>query len=86
MASRSRWNAATRRNRSDRIRPSDRDGGHAVHVTGRESWPIATGDVFFISGPRAHEYRDMQKRRLINILFRPENLQLDLWDLPALPG
>ncbi len=61
-------------------------GGHALHVTGRESWPIGTGDVFVIGGPRAHEYRDMQKLRLINILFRPENLRLDLWDLPTLPG
>ncbi len=61
-------------------------GGHALHVTGRESWPIGTGDVFVIGGPRAHEYRDMQKLRLINILFRPENLRLELWDLPTLPG
>lgn len=61
-------------------------GGHALHVTGRESWPIGTGDVFVIGGPRAHEYRDMQKLRLVNILFRPENLRLDLWDLPTLPG
>ena len=61
-------------------------GGRALHVTGRESWPIGTGDVFVIGGPRAHEYRDMQTLRLINILFRPENLRLKLWDMPALPG
>ena len=61
-------------------------GGHALHVTGRESWPIGTGDVFVIGGPRAHEYRDMRKLRLVNILFRPENLRLDLRDLPQLPG
>lgn len=61
-------------------------GGRALHVTGRESWPISTGDVFVIGGPRAHEYREMEKLRLINILFRPENLRLELCDLPALPG
>ena len=61
-------------------------GGRALHVTGRESWPIGTGDVFVIGGPRAHEYRDVEALRLINILFRPETLRLELWDLPTLPG
>ncbi len=61
-------------------------GGRALHITGRESWPVCTGDVFVISGPRGHEYREMDNLRLINILYRPEKLHLKLWDLPALPG
>ena len=61
-------------------------GGRALHVTGRESWPICAGDVFVIGGARAHEYRDLDDLRLINILFRPETLRIELWDLPALPG
>ncbi len=61
-------------------------GGRALHVTGRESWPICAGDVFVIGGARAHDYRDLDNLRLINILFRPETLRLELWDLPALPG
>ncbi len=61
-------------------------GGRALHVTGRESWPICAGDVFVIGGARAHDYRDLDQLRLINILFRPETLRLELWDLPALPG
>lgn len=61
-------------------------GGSALHVTGRESWPICAGDVFVIGGARAHDYRDLDQLRLINILFRPETLRLELWDLPALPG
>jgi len=61
-------------------------GGRAMHVTGRESWPIGAGDVFVIGGARAHEYRDLENLRLINILFRPELLRMELWDLPVLPG
>lgn len=61
-------------------------GGTALHVTGRESWPIGTGDVFVIGGNRAHEYSELKHLRLVNILFRPENLRLDMWDVPSLPG
>lgn len=60
-------------------------GGRAFHVTGDQSWPLAAGDVFVI-GPQAHEYRDMKNLRLINILFQPERLKMDLLDLCALPG
>ncbi|MBA4146630.1 MAG: helix-turn-helix domain-containing protein [Verrucomicrobia bacterium] len=60
-------------------------GGSAFHVTGDQSWPLAAGDVFVI-GPQAHEYRDMKNLRLINILFQPERLKMDLLDLSTLPG
>jgi AraC family L-rhamnose operon transcriptional activator RhaR/AraC family L-rhamnose operon regulatory protein RhaS len=61
-------------------------GGKGLHVVGRESWALAAGDVFVIGGPRAHEYRDRHGLRLINILFQPERLQMDLGDLTLLPG
>lgn len=61
-------------------------GGEGLHVVGREAWPLAAGDVFVIGGPRGHAYRDLKKLRLINILFQPERLQLNLGDLQMLPG
>ncbi len=61
-------------------------GGTGLHVTGQDSWPLAAGDVFVIGGSRPHDYRDMNGLRLINILFDPADLRLDLLDLPALPG
>lgn len=61
-------------------------GGEGSHVVGRESWPLSAGDVFVIGGPRAHAYRQLRKLRLINILFQPEKLRLDLGDLTRLPG
>ena len=61
-------------------------GGHGLHVTGRESRPPAAGDVFVIGGKRPHEYRDLEKLKLINILFDPAKLRMDLADLPRLSG
>lgn len=61
-------------------------GGEGLHVVGREAWPLAMGDVFVIGGPRGHVYRDLKALRLINILFQPERLFLNLGDLQMLPG
>jgi AraC-like DNA-binding protein len=61
-------------------------GGTGLHVTGSESWPLAAGDVFVIGGSRPHDYRDIQGLRLINVLFDPSDLRMELRDLPSLPG
>ena len=61
-------------------------GGHGLHVTGRESWPLGAGDVFVISTGRPHNYEGMDKLSLINILFQPKRLHMDFQDLTALPG
>lgn len=61
-------------------------GGRGMHVTGRESWPLAAGDVFVIGGRRTHEYRGLNRLCLVNILYQPERLVLDMDDLAALPG
>lgn len=61
-------------------------GGEGLHVVGRQSWPLAAGDVFVIGGPRGHAYRDLKQLRLINILYLPEKLQFNTGDLKLLPG
>ena len=61
-------------------------GGRGLHVTGKESWPLAAGDVFVISGSRPHDYRNMDQLRLVNILYQPQRLNLELNDLTTLPG
>ncbi len=61
-------------------------GGTGLHVTGKETWPLIAGDVFVIGGDRPHDYQDMDGLRLINILFDPTQLRVDLGDLPALAG
>ena len=61
-------------------------GGKGLHVVGRETWPLTAGDVFVIGGPRSHAYEDLDNLKLINILFRPEKIQLGQGDLLLLPG
>jgi AraC family L-rhamnose operon transcriptional activator RhaR/AraC family L-rhamnose operon regulatory protein RhaS len=61
-------------------------GGTGLHVTGQESWPLAAGDVFVIGGKRPHDYQNMEGLCLINILFDPAALRMDLLDLPTLSG
>jgi AraC-like DNA-binding protein len=60
--------------------------GSALHITGRESWRLSAGDVFVIGGTRVHEYRELKNLGLINILFDHRKLQMQLGDLPSVPG
>ncbi len=61
-------------------------GGHGMHVTGEDSWPLSTGDVFVIGGSRPHDYLNMDRLRLINVLFDPDALQMQECDLSSMPG
>jgi AraC family L-rhamnose operon transcriptional activator RhaR/AraC family L-rhamnose operon regulatory protein RhaS len=60
--------------------------GRGVHLTGRETYPLNTGDVFVIGGSRPHDYHSMERLCLVNILFQPEKLGLRNYDLRSLPG
>jgi AraC-like DNA-binding protein len=61
-------------------------GGRALHVIGHERRPVAAGDVFVVKGSQAHDYTEIRDLRLINILFRPEELHLEPMDLSGLSG
>lgn len=61
-------------------------GGHGLHVTETETWPITSGDVFVITGSRTHGYRDSEGLKHVNILYDPEGLSLPVRDLMSLPG
>ena len=61
-------------------------GGSGIHVSGGDSWKLGAGDVFAISGPREHEYRELDELRLVNILYQPQQLNMRLLDLPSVPG
>ncbi len=61
-------------------------GGTGLHVTGEDSWQLATGDVFVIGGSRPHDYLNMERLRLVNVLYDQAELKLDWQDLMALPG
>lgn len=61
-------------------------GGKCLHVAGPDSWELTAGDVFVISGPREHEYRDMENLQLVNILYQPSRLKMGLLDLSSVAG
>ena len=60
--------------------------GRGTHVTGKESYPLNTGDVFVIGGSRQHDYHSMERLCLVNILFQPDKLNMRDYDLRTLPG
>lgn len=61
-------------------------GGEGVHITGEDTYQLAAGDTFVIGGDRPHDYLNMNRLSLINILFDPSELPLELGDLQTLPG
>jgi AraC family L-rhamnose operon transcriptional activator RhaR len=60
--------------------------GLGEHVTGKELYPLNSGDAFVIGGSRNHDYHSMERLCLVNILFQPEKLNLRTYDLRTLPG
>jgi AraC-like DNA-binding protein len=60
--------------------------GTAVHVVDGQPFPVRSGDVFVVSGLHEHQYLDMCELALANILFDSKALQMDRWDIRALPG
>ncbi len=61
-------------------------GGKGEHITGEDSYVLATGDTFVIGPTRPHDYLNMDQLRLINVLFDASELPMTLSDLPSLPG
>jgi len=60
--------------------------GAGRHIAGNDDYPITAGDVFVIKGDIAHAYRDTKALGLMNILFRPQRLNLQRADLHNVPG
>ncbi len=60
--------------------------GCGLHVTERETWPLAAGDVFVILNGQAHGYADSEHLRLINVLYDDEILVPAHSELHHLPG
>ncbi|MEL6105594.1 MAG: helix-turn-helix domain-containing protein [Planctomycetota bacterium] len=61
-------------------------GGTGVHITGEDRYELQTGDTFVIGGDRPHDYLNMNQLSLINILFDPNELPMNVGDLQSLSG
>jgi AraC-like DNA-binding protein/quercetin dioxygenase-like cupin family protein len=60
--------------------------GHGAHSVDKTRFPISVGDVFVISGRQEHEFTDMEKLSLVNVMFDPANPALKNLDTRDLPG
>ncbi|WP_315861427.1 helix-turn-helix domain-containing protein [Stieleria tagensis] len=61
-------------------------GGKGVHLTGEDSYELVTGDTFVIGGERPHDYLNMDRLRLINVMFDANELPMNFSDLNSLSG
>lgn len=60
--------------------------GLGLHVSRYESWPVQAGDVLVIGGSQAHYYDDVRNLSLVNVLFQPRLIDLDIHDIGGLSG
>ncbi len=64
-------------------------GGSGTHFTENEEYSVASGDVFILTGDRAHGYRNLNNLQLINVIFNRRLLQLKPFsgfDLDSISG
>jgi AraC-like DNA-binding protein len=60
--------------------------GKGMHRTEQDTWELARGDAFVISGKTQHEYLNVKDLRLINILYQPDRIDMRLHDLNSIAG
>lgn len=60
--------------------------GTAMHVIDEQYFPVKAGDAFVITQDHKHQYQDMHRLALANVLFDTDALMMDQWDIRALPG
>lgn len=61
-------------------------GGHGLHITENEAYPVEAGDVFVITGSRSHGYKELDNLNLINIYYDPKDIHMPIHDLFTLAG
>lgn len=60
--------------------------GHGAHRVDKTEFPVSVGDAFVISGRQEHEFSDLKKLSLVNVIFDPANPALNNLDTSDLPG
>lgn len=60
--------------------------GVGLHVTRFEAWPVQAGDILVIGGNQAHYYDDVRDLSLVNVLYQPDVVGLDIHDISAVSG
>ena len=55
--------------------------GVGLHVTEEGEYPLRPRDIFLIKPGFAHGYREMKRLEIVNILYIPERLNFEMFDL-----
>ncbi len=60
--------------------------GEGIHVCENDRYRICAGDIFLLKPGISHYYSQTDDLELVNILYWPEALNLNLYDIGELPG
>ncbi len=60
--------------------------GSAEHTVNNESYGISKGDVFVINQDTEHGFNYANHMRICNIMFKPEEVFANVFDIKQLPG
>ena len=61
-------------------------GGSAVHVVGKEKYPLIRGDVFVVHGEQKHGHKKLHKFDVLNIIYKKSlfsEIEKELEDQPG---
>lgn len=61
-------------------------GGSGRHHTANKSYPINRGDVFVIKPGMAHYYDEVDELKLVNVMFKLDDLDTNKYGLSEIPG
>jgi AraC family L-rhamnose operon transcriptional activator RhaR/AraC family L-rhamnose operon regulatory protein RhaS len=60
--------------------------GTAMHTIDDQTYPVKAGDVFVVKRGSIHSYQEPNGFALANVMFDAKKLNMDHWDIRALPG
>ncbi len=61
-------------------------GGSAVHVVGKDQYPLMRGDVFVVHGNQIHDFKKLSNFHIFNFIYKREffeNIKRELEDVPG---
>jgi len=61
-------------------------GGSAVHVVGKNRYPMMRGDVFVVHGDQVHSHTKLSNFHIFNIIYKREFFEIIKNELQEIPG
>ncbi len=61
-------------------------GGSAVHVVGKDRYPLMRGDVFVVHGNQVHSHTKLSNFHIFNIIYKRDFFEIIRNELQEIPG